>query len=296
MVDPERSCRLPLARDPGPPMTTLAEYASSRELMANLTLRELRGRYKRSLLGWTWSLLNPLATMFIFTLVFRFFLRISAPPSDTTGLTSFALYLLCGLLAWNFLVNGISLSITALVANANLIQKTYFPRELLVASQVASLVVSLVIEMSLLVVVMLVFGNMVLPYLPALVLILGLLTLFVTGLALVFSVLNVYFRDVQHFVTIFFQVWFYLTPVVYPYYFVTQRTRTFSLFGTDVALRTIYDLNPMVKFVEAIRDCLYDLTGPTLGSLAYLAVLSAVTLLGGLALFNRMSGRLAEEL
>lgn len=277
-------------------MTTLAEYASSRELMANLTLRELRGRYKRSLLGWAWSLLNPLATMLIFTLVFKFFLRIEAPPSESTGLTSFALYLLCGLLAWNFVVNGISLSITALVANSNLIKKTYFPRELLVASQVASLVVSLLIEMSLLLVAMLVFGNMVLPFLPIVIVLVVLLTLFVTGLALVFSVLNVYFRDVQHFVSILFQVWFYLTPVVYPYYFVTQRQRELSFFGAEVAVRTIYDVNPMVKFVEAIRDCFYDLTVPTLGSMTYLTAVSVVTFLAGMVLFTRMSGRLAEEL
>jgi ABC-type polysaccharide/polyol phosphate export permease len=274
-------------------MTTLAEYVSSRELMANLTLRELRGRYKRSLLGWAWSLLNPLAIMLIFTLLFRFFLRIDAPPSETTELKSFALYLLCALLPWNFMQNGVSLSMTSLIANANLIQKTYVPRELLVASQVASLDVSLLIEMSLLVVLLVLFGNMVVPFLPVVLVLVAFLTLFTTGLALLFSVLNVYFRDVQHLVSILFQVWFYLTPVVYPLGVVPERH---VFFGVDVPVRTIYDANPMVRFVEAVRDCLYDLRLPPLGSVAYLAAVSVTVFLAGLFVFSRLSGRLAEEL
>ena len=274
-------------------MTKLAEYAASRELMINLTLRELRSRYKRSVLGWAWSLVNPLATMFIFTLVFRFFLRVEAPPSDATGLQVFALYLLCGLLPWNFLLGGVNGSMMTLVGNANLIQKTYFPRELLIASQVASLIVSLLIELGLLSVVLLLFGNMVLPWLPGVLLLVVLLTLFTTGLGLGFSVLNVYFRDVQHLVSILFQMWFYLTPIVYPLTLVPERHQ---LLGRDVAVRQVLSINPMVRFVEAFRDCLYDLRFPPARTLAYLTVVSVTTFFVGLRIFNRLEGKLAEEL
>ena len=274
-------------------MTTLAEYSASRELMEHLTLRELRGKYKRSLLGWAWSLLNPLATMLIFTLVFRFFLRIQAPTGDPSDLKNFAFYLMCGLLAWNYVVGGVMGSIGALIGNANLVTKTYFPRELLVASLVASTLVSFLIEMALLSLTLLLFGNMVLPYLPVALLIIALLTLFVTGLGLAFSVLNVYFRDVQHLVNIMFQVWFYLTPIVYPITLVPERH---EIFGWDLPTRALLELNPMVGFVEVFRDLLYDLRLPPVGDVAYLLVVSVAVFSGGLYLFGRMEGRLAEEL
>lgn len=274
-------------------MTTLADYAASRELMANLTLRELRAKYKRSLLGWAWSLLNPLATMLIFTLVFRFFLKIQAPRGEPSGLKNFAFYLMCGLLAWNYLVSGVMGSIGTLIGNANLVKKTYFPRELLVASLVASCVVSFLIELGLLSVALLLFGSVVLPYLPVALLLVILLTLFATGLGLAFSVLNVYFRDVQHLVNILFQVWFYLTPIVYPIDLVPPHA---VIFGRNLPTRALLELNPMVGFVESFRDLLYDLRLPPLGMIAYLMVTSITVFGGGLYLFGRMEGRLAEEL
>jgi ABC-type polysaccharide/polyol phosphate export permease len=274
-------------------MTKVADYVASRELMAHLTLRELRSKYKRSLLGWTWSLLNPLASMLIFTLVFRFFLRIQAPPSEGADLQNFALYLTCALLPWNFLTNGVSGSIGTLVGNANLIKKTYFPRDLLVGAQVASWVVSLLLEMLILTVAFLLFGNMVLVWIPVVLLLIVLLTMFVTGFSLIFSVLNVYFRDVQHFVGIIFQIWFYMTPVVYPIGLVPIKA---NIFGALVPVRQIYDLNPMVQFVEAFRSCLYDLRAPELSTFAYLVGVSVGTLAFGLFLFGKLEGKLAEEL
>lgn len=274
-------------------MTTIAEYAASRELVTNLTLRELRGKYKRSLLGWAWSLLNPLATMLIYTLVFRFFLRVQPPPGDPSGLKNFAFYLMCGLLAWNFLTAGVMGSIGTLIGNANLVKKTYFPRDLLVGSMVASCVVSFLIELALLSVAFLLFGNMVLPYLPVALVLVALLTLFVTGLALAFSVLNVYFRDIQHLVGILFQVWFYLTPIVYPITLVPERH---VIFGRDLPVRALLELNPIVGYVEAFRDLLYDTRLPPFGHVAYLAVVSAAVFAVGMYLFSRLEGRLAEEL
>ena len=274
-------------------MTTLAEYAASRELMTHLTLRELRAKYKRSLLGWAWSLLNPLATMLIYTLVFRFFLKVQPPRGDPSGLKNFAFYLMSALLAWNFLTAGVMGSIGSLIGNANLVQKTYFPRDLLIGSLVASCLVSFLIELGLLALAFLLFGNMVLPYLPVALLLVVLLTLFTTGLGLAFSVLNVYFRDVQHLVNILFQVWFYLSPIVYPIDLVPVRH---TIFGSDFPIRAVYELNPMVGFVESFRDLIYDLRLPPLGVVSYLMVVSIAVFAGGMYLFARLEGRLAEEL
>lgn len=271
-------------------MSSVAELTESRELFVNLTLRELRGKYKRSLLGWTWSLLNPLATMVIFTVVFRFFLKVDVAPGDPSGLDVFAIFLLCGLLPWNFLSNGMTGSMGALIGNSNLIKKVFFPREILVVSNVASWVVSFLLELGVLAIVLLVAGNMVLPWLvPALGIVL-IQTMFVIGLGLLLSVLNVYFRDVQHLIGILLQLWFYATPIVYPITVVAQALEDHP------TLFTIYKLNPMVRFVEAYRDCLYHLRFPSVLETAYLLGVSATMLVLGVFVFSRLEPKLAEEL
>ena len=271
-------------------MTTLKELSAARELTVNLTLRELRGKYKRSVLGWTWSLLNPLATMVIFAVVFRFFLKVPVPIGDPSGLQRFAFYLLCGLLPWNLLANGIGGSMGVLVGNSNLIKKTYFPREVLVGANVASWVVSLLIELGVLAVAFVVAGNFTLPWLVPVLFLVILQTAFVTGIALTLSVLNVYFRDVQHLVGILLQIWFYATPIVYPLSVVQDAL------SDRPALFSLYRLNPMVRFVEAYRDCLYDLRLPPAKDLAYLVVIAGVSLAVGLWVFARLEPKLAEEL
>ncbi|HWH30181.1 MAG TPA: ABC transporter permease, partial [Mycobacteriales bacterium] len=121
----------------------MTDLLAAREVITNLTQRELKGKYKRSALGWAWSLLNPLATMAIFTVVFRFVLRAPTPVGESTGIEVFAVWLLCGLLVWNLIANGLLGGLGALVDNANLIKKVYFPREALVISMVLALVVTL---------------------------------------------------------------------------------------------------------------------------------------------------------
>jgi ABC-type polysaccharide/polyol phosphate export permease len=273
-------------------MTSLAELSASREMLVNLTLRELRGKYKRSFLGWSWSLLNPLATMLIFTLVFRFILKIPVQEGEPSGMKIFAFFLLCGLLSWNFTAAGMTGAMGTLIANANLIKKVYFPREILVVANVLASAVSLLIELTVLCVALMLFGNLVLPWLPILLFLVALQTLFVIGLGLMMSVLNVYFRDVQHFVSILLQMWFYATPIIYPLSLVHDAT----LWGREVPVGTLYRLNPMVGFVEATRDCLYNLRFPPVGELAYLTVVSLATLALGVTVFSRLEGKLAEEL
>jgi len=269
-------------------MTKLSELADSRDLMVNLTLRELRGKYKRSVLGWAWSLLNPLAIMGIFTVVFSLILKIPPQTGDPSGLKNFAFFLLCGLLPFNYLSNCMMGGMGTLVVNANLIKKTYFPREVLVFANVASWLVAFLIELLVLSVALLVVGNFVLPYLPLVILLVIIETAFVTGVALMLSVLNVYFRDVQHLVGILLQLWFYATPIVYPISYVNNVKNS--------TLKDIYNLNPMVKFVDAYRNCLYDLRVPSAATWGFLLVAAAVTLAFGFWVFARLEPRLAEEL
>ena len=273
-------------------MTSIAEYRRSRELTVNLVLRELRSRYKRTALGYGWSLLSPLAAVAIYGVVFSVFLKVKPPVGDPSGLDSFVLFLVCGLLPWNYFANCSNASLDALLANANLIRKVYFPRELLVVSAVGALLVTYLIELAVLCVILLAVGSMVLPWIPVLLVLVVLQAMLVLGVGLALSVLNVYFRDVKHFMVLVLMALFYSVPVVYPVSLVPKE-RTIG--GVTVPVRFIYELNPLVRMLECYRAVLYDLRFPPLGSFLYFAAAAVVFLAGGLWLFGRMDRRLAEE-
>jgi ABC-2 type transport system permease protein len=274
-------------------MSRLAEYADARELTLNLTLRELRGKYKRSVLGWTWSLINPLANVIIFSIIFSLFLKIQPPTGDPSGLHSFPLFLLCGLLCWNFFAVGMMSGTGSLIANSNLIKKVYFPREILVVSTVWAVLVAFGVEMLVLCVVLLAVGNMIIPWIPMLLVLMAIETVFVLGIGLMLSVFNVYFRDVEHFINIALQALFYSAPIVYPIRYVPQEAH---VLGMTIPVRAIYDLNPLVRFVGAFRAVLYDLRFPPIGDIAYIIAWSAAMLALGLWVFSKLERRLAEEL
>lgn len=274
-------------------MQKLTEIASGRELFVNLTLRELRSKYKRSTLGWLWSLLNPLVTMLTYALVFGIYLRIEPPEGDPSGLHNFAFYLMCGLLAFNFLSNSLTGGMNALVGNGNLVKKVYFPRELLVAANTASWLVSFLIELAVLAVALLFVRNVVLPWIPVLLVLVALQTVFVFGLALMLSVWTVYFRDLEHLVRLGLQVWFFSAPIIVPVHIV--RAQLLEERNVDWAW-TLYNLNPLTRFVEAYHDLLYNLRMPGLLEWGYLVGVSAAMLVLGFVCFSRFEGRLAEEI
>lgn len=104
-------------------MQKLSDITSRRELFVNLTLRELRSKYKRSFLGWTWSLLNPLTSMLVYTAVFGVVLKVTPDVGDPSGLQNFSMFLLCGLLPYNFISNGLNGGMGSLIGNGNLVNK-----------------------------------------------------------------------------------------------------------------------------------------------------------------------------
>jgi ABC-2 type transport system permease protein len=273
-------------------VTAIREYAASRELVLNLTLRELRSKYKKSVLGWSWSLLNPVASVVIYTIVFSVFLNIQPPRGVPSGLKSFVLFLLCGLIPWNFVSSCLSGTLDSIVGNANLVKKVYFPRELLVVSTTASLLVTFCIELGVVAVILLFAGNMVLPWIPVAIVLMLLLTITLVGIGLILSVSNVYFRDVKHFINIAMQALFYSAPIVYPISVVPVHK---MIAGVSVPVREIYRLNPLVRFIEGFRDVLYNLRAPSLFTMLYLVLWAGGSLFVGLRVFNRLEPRLAEE-
>ena len=268
---------------------TVAEYRAHKELLANLTLRELRSRYKRSFLGWAWSTVNPLVYMGVYTIVFKYFFHANPKPGSPSGLHVYALFLLCAMLPFNFFQSSVMGSLSSLTGNANLIKKTYFPRELLPASTVLSNLVSHAIEMSLLLVALLAFGNWrALVFLPVTVFLILVLAVFALGLGLAMSALNVYFRDIEHFLGIFFLVWFFLTPIVY----------SFDTLGSAGKpwVKDLLKANPMTEAALSFRATLYDGTHPGWFQLLYFVVWAVGMFSVGRMIFNRLEGGLAEEL
>jgi ABC-2 type transport system permease protein len=266
-----------------------------RELLLNLTLRELRGKYKRSVIGWGWSVVNPVVIIAVYSVVFSIFLRVEPPVGDPSGLHTYALFLMCALLPWLFTFNGAMGSVTTLIANESLIKKVYFPRWVLPASSVASWLVSFCIELGVMAVVLLIAGNMALPWLPVVLGVVALHTMFVLGVGLVLAPLNAYFRDVEHFTAIGLNIWFWATPVIYPLDVLYKADGTsHELLGVPVT--RLMNLNPMYHFVTAYRDLLYHLRAPEAMTWVYMAVAAVASLTIGRWVFSRLEGRLAEEL
>jgi ABC-2 type transport system permease protein len=202
------------------------------------------------------------------------------------------MFLVVGLIPWNYFANSVNVSVDTLLANANLIRKVYFPRELLVVSAIGALLVTFTIELMVVLAILLVGGSNVLPWIPVLFVLIAFETMLVLGVGLALSVLNVYFRDVKHFMVLALMALFYSVPVVYP---VTLVPKERTVGGIDVPVRRIYELNPLVRMVECYRAVLYDLRFPPLGTFLYFAAAAVALLLGGLALFGRLDRRLAEE-
>ncbi len=278
-------------------MAALKELIASLDLLSNLTLREIRGKYRRTVLGQLWSLANPLAAMVIYTFVFSFILRLQPDKGDPSGLDVFALWLLCGLLPWAFLANVVNQGIASIVGNANLIQKVYFPRLVLPFSAVGAVGFNWLVETAVLVVALSIFGAFVLPWIPVLVLVMILLAVFATGIALMLATANVYFRDTEYFVTILLQIWMYLTPIIYPISLMKDASADLGkLLGTPITAMDLYVLNPMVHFVDVFRQLLYDNRWPDITDIVVCVCWSIASFGVGLWIFRHHEKRLAELL
>lgn len=271
-------------------MSSASELIARRELLWNLTLRDLRGRYKRSLLGWGWSLLNPIAFMLVYTFAFSIILDADPLPGDPSGNTSYAFFLLCALLPWTFFNVSVSESMESIVANASLVRKVAFPREHLVISVILAGLFTLAVEIGLLSAALLGFGYMVLPWVPLVIATSALLALFAIGFGLALASLNVYFRDMRYLWGILVQVWFFSTPIVYPPQLVEEE-----LAGYPTLLRIYNDL-PMAVIVRIYRNLMFDLRMPRLVDYGLLAAYTLIAVAVGWWLFDKLEGRFAEEL
>jgi ABC-2 type transport system permease protein len=272
-------------------------FASSLNLFYLLTRRDIAGKYKTTVFGQLWSLANPLANIAIYSLVFGLVFRVEPPVGDPSGLNNFALFLVVGLLPWLFFSGVLNQTAQSIVANSVLIQKVYFPRILLPLSASSATLTNFGMEMLVVVAVLLFFGTWMLPYLPLVILAMVFLWLFATGLGLVVSVINVYFRDFSYLLAIMLQFGFFLAPIIYPLYLIETLSDDYGpLWGTPLTVLDIYSLNPMVAFVDIFRNLLYDGQLPGIGVVIEALIWTTVALVAGFLVFRRTEKRLAEIL
>jgi ABC-2 type transport system permease protein len=269
-------------------ITTATEIWSYRGLIGNLARRELSSKYKKSLLGWLWSLLNPALTLGIYAVVFGTFLA-QAPPVAGNGHTkSFALYLFAALVVWNFFNAVLQGSMAALTGAGPLLKKVYFPPSCPAIANSLTALYQAAIEAVILVGVMAIVGNVSWTFLLYPI-VLVLLLAFGLGLGLVLSVGNVYFRDVGYLVGIGLQLLFYGTPMVYPLSLVPGRMG-------GLPVHEIIRWSPISQFVEASRSLFYGLELPPTSTCVYLLIVPLVVLVVGWWIFEKTSGNVVEEL
>jgi ABC-type polysaccharide/polyol phosphate export permease len=265
----------------------LRELVQYRELVKNLVIRDLKVRYKNSVLGFLWSLLNPLMMMVIFTVVFTIML-----PNNT--IDRFPVFVLCALLPWNFFSSSVMTSMHSIVGNAHLIKKVYFPREVLPLSAVLANLVNFLLAMTVLFGMIFVFRTPLTVWALLLPVVVIIQLIFTLGLAFFLSTLNVFYRDTAAIMDVAMLAWFFLTPVFYPIT-ILPHYRTIFGFALDIQ-RLAYILNPMASIIASYRVILYHGAPPAFDFLARTAVTSLALLSLGYLVFLRYSKIFAEQL
>jgi ABC-type polysaccharide/polyol phosphate export permease len=266
-------------------MTVYADLLRYRELFANLFRRDFQAKYKGSLLGIFWSLLNPLILLGVYLLVFGVLL-----PSPKT-IPHYPLYLLAGLSGWIFFSVALQSAARSLVDSAELIKKVRFPRQLVALSMVATQAVTFGLMILILIVLSVVFvpeaRSTVLIALPLAVLFVG----FTAGIALLVACVNVLYRDIEHILTAALLPWFFLTPILW---------RFAQLPASAQRHHKLLDVlrwgNPVAPPIYAIRDALWLGHAPRLADVVYLCVATLVALILGAWVFTKVDDRIAVEL
>ena len=259
-----------------------------RELVGRLVQRDLGARYKRSVLGWMWSMLNPAATLVIFALVFGVLLRFNPPRAGNDQFESFALYLFCALVMWNVFNGVITGAMESLLQAGSLLTKVYFPPEAPAVANAMTVLVQAAIEVSILMLILISLSNVSWTFLLWPVL-LVLLAFFSLGIGLVLSAWNVRYRDIGYLTSIALQFLFYATPIVYPLNVIPER-------ALGLPARDLIRLNPVSQFTEASRELLYGLDWPGLVRLGAMVLLSLTVGVGGWLVFKVRTANIAEEL
>jgi lipopolysaccharide transport system permease protein len=272
-------------------VSSLREVYQYRDLLKNLTQRELRSRYRRSILGWGWSLLQPALMTAVYAIMLGFYLKVTPAPGNPSGIDSFALFLLAGLLPFNFFSSSLTSGMGTIVNAGGLMTRVWFPRLLLPTSSIIALAVSLAIELGIFAVLVTVWTReMLFHLLPIALVLVFLQVLFTAGIAFWLAAANVRYRDVEYLTSVFLMAYFYMTPIIYGITFIPDT----PMLGSPFTWREVALVNPMARFAMAYRNIFYDIRLPGLPTMLWLVGWSVASFVLGVRFFQRRADRFAE--
>lgn len=252
------------------------ELITYKNMIISFTHSEVRNRYKGSVLGVIWALLNPLFLLIIYGFVFSLIMRVQ--------IENYFLFLFTGLLPWVFFRSSILTSANSVVGNASLVKKVYFPREILPITSVLSNLVNFLISLLVLFPALFIFGDGISVYVLLLPIIICIQVTLTIGLSLFFSAITVYLRDVRLILEVSMMALFYLTPIIYQVDMVPER------------FRSLMNINPLKPIIEAYQDILFYQIAPDYSNLVVVFLVSLMLLVVSFNIFNKLNRYFAEKI
>ena len=247
-----------------------------REMLKTSIKKDIGGKYKNSFLGVLWSFVNPLLQIIVYAIIFPLIMK--------SDIEYYVVFMVCGLIPWNYFSTVINRTSFTMIENGNIIKKVYFPREILPISVVTSETVTFLISSILILLFTLGYGlglTINIVFYPLILLVQYVLLI---GISLIVSSVTVYFRDLQHFIGVLLQLFFYATPIVYA---VDTIPKNF---------RWILKYNPMTYIIEGYRDIFWGQTAPDISTLLIVLAIGIVLCILGYLIFNKLQKKFAEEL
>ena len=259
-------------------MKIFKDLYNYRELLKTSVKKDIGGKYKHSFLGVLWSFINPLLQILVYALIFPLVMKNGGSYKDYT------VFMVCGLIPWAYFTTVINRASFIMIENGNILKKVYFPRSILPLSLVTSETINFLVSCIIILAFIVIKGFGISKFILFFPLVLLIQYVLLLGIALIFSAITVYMRDIQHFIGVVLQLLFYATPIVY------------SIDTIPEGFRWILKWNPMTYIIEGYRAIFYNQTMPDLKSLGGLGIISIIILIVGYLLFNKLQKRFAEEL
>lgn len=249
-------------------ISMIEQLKKYKPLVNELVIRDLKIKYRRSFLGYVWSLLNPLLMMAVMSYIFSYMFRFDIP--------NYPLYLICGQTLWTFFNESTNMAMHSVIANGSLIRKVYIPKFIFPMSRVLSSFVTMSFSLLAILIVMLVTGVKITPTILLFPVPLFFLLIFCMGIGLVLSALSVYFRDIMHLYGVLTMAWMYATPVFYP------------IESLPAEVAQVISFNPMYHYITFFREIVLYGTVPAVQTWIWCAVSSVVAVVAGLAIFRKL--------
>ncbi|MGV1003161.1 MAG: ABC transporter permease [Candidatus Nanopelagicales bacterium] len=263
-------------------------WAARAHLIWTFAIRDLRARFTVTSLGWVWTLIVPLATVLIYSVVFGVIFRAQAPAMGNGRAGLFAPWFFVGLVSWNVFLHASNGGMSAILGMGPMMQKVFIPSYVPAIAASLSVTIERVLEATVMLAVLLFFGNVGWTWLlyPLVFLILA---IFATALGYILGVANIFFRDTVQIFGIVTQLWFFLTPIMYTVDMIPED-------WNGIPVRSLLAVNPMADFVEIGRDLLYGLRLPGLGEVVYVLAWTLVLALSAVGVYRRWGRDVAEAI